>query len=120
MISYFITFIARRRHKKKYMESRDTYSSSDSSKLSSKYLQNICESLKNEQHRDSTKKTYHKAWQLSNKFLTKLDKMPKRWEHRLELCVAYLVNNKKRESGTMKSYISGISACRYKNNTLYE
>ena len=50
-----------------------------------------------------------------NKFFIKLDHKPLTWSDRLTLFVAYLVENKK-QSATVKSYISAIKAVLMSNN----
>ena len=52
---------------------------------------------------------YHCVWRVFNEFFLRLDYKPKSWEDRLVLFVGYLVNEKK-QSSTIKSYISAIKA----------
>ena len=66
-------------------------------------------SLKNSSHRESTKKMYYQVWKQFNKFRIRLDKRPKNWEQCIVLFVGYLINEKK-QSSTIKSYLSGIRA----------
>ena len=65
--------------------------------------------LRNQRHRDSTKKNYYCVWKTFNKFFLHLDIKPSTWEQRLTLFVGYLVQSNKK-SATVKSYISAIRA----------
>ena len=64
--------------------------------------------LKYESHRSTTKLSYYNTWKNFNKFLIRLDKMPRSWEERLCLYCTFLITIKKRKSSTVRSYISGI------------
>ena len=55
------------------------------------------------------KKSYQSVWRTFNKFFIRLDRKPKCWENCLTLFVGYLVECKK-QSSTIKSYISAIKA----------
>ena len=79
-----------------------------SSQLSTR-IQFIIESLRNQCHRDSTKRNYYKVWKLFNEFILKLDRKPRKWEHRLILFIGHLIDSNK-QSTTVKSYISAIRA----------
>ena len=70
----------------------------------------MLEKLKNEQHHNSTKKTYHKIWEKFNKFLIRLDKKPDSWEHRTSLYCTHLVTTLHRQSSTIRSYVSAIKS----------
>ena len=98
-----ITALAKKKRKK------STSSSSTSSRLSTMEMHQIMIQLKNEKHKDSTRKNYYAIWKVFNEFFIKLDLKPRSWEHRLHLFVAYLVDQK-RQSSTVKSYISAIKA----------
>ena len=65
--------------------------------------------LELERFRGTTRKNYWAIWRNFNKFIVKLDDKPEFWEERLTLFVAHLVNEKK-QSKTIKSYISAIKA----------
>ena len=73
-------------------------------------MKTIIEELKQQQHKSSTKKTYYKIWTNFNKFLIKLDSIPFTWEERLEVYCAYLIEIKRRQSSTVRSYISAIKS----------
>ena len=72
-------------------------------------ITNIIEDLRLNQHRDSTKRTYYTVWRLFNRFFIRLVKKPQPWGDRLTLFVGYLIQ-KKKQSTTIKSYISAIKA----------
>ena len=72
-------------------------------------IRNIIEILKDQKHRDSTKRNYYAIWKVFNKFYIKLDCKPESWEDQLTLFVGYLVQNNKK-STTVKCYISAIKA----------
>ena len=57
---------------------------------------------------DSTKKVYHKVWTYFNKFLIRLDEMPKTWEYKLTLFCTFLIMEEGLQSSTVRSYISAI------------
>ena len=61
------------------------------------------------QYRDSTMKNYYCIWKTFNEFFIRLDNKPDKWEDRITLFVAYLINTD-RKSTTVKSYISAIKA----------
>ena len=54
------------------------------------------------------KKNYYSVWKTFNTFFVQLDIKPLAWEDRLILFVGYLIEYKKVQSQTMKSYISVI------------
>ena len=82
-------------------------SSSGSGKISASHIYSILERLKNMKNRSTTNQTYHRIWQSFNKFLVRLDKMPKSWEERTLLYCGHLVDCG-HKSSTLKSYISAI------------
>ena len=84
-------------------------SSSTNSRLSTKFFKQIVEKLRLERHRDSTRNNYYCIWKHFNKFFIRLDIRPKEWEDQLVLFIAHLINEKK-QSSTVKSYISVIRA----------
>ena len=79
------------------------------SSISSVGIKQIIDILKDQKHRDTTRRNYYAIWKTFNSFLLKLDCKPKSWEDRLTLFVGYLVQNN-RKSATVKSYISAIKA----------
>lgn len=80
---------------------------SDSSRLSTEFLERVVQELEVRAVEDSTLATYMTVWHGFNNFYIELDNRDITWEHRLELYVAYLVVNKVQEA-TIKTYISGI------------
>ena len=87
----------------------DRLSTSTASSISTREMQRIADRLELDRIRNTTKKNYQAVWRIFNKFIIKLDAKPDSWEERLTLFVAYMVN-KKRQSRTIKSYISAIKA----------
>ena len=83
--------------------------SSTSSQISTDSITQIIDRFKMQRFRDSTKKNYYNLWRIFNKFFIRLDKKPRDWGDRLTLFVGHLVNEKK-QSSTIKSYISAIRA----------
>ena len=65
--------------------------------------------LQNSKHQPSTKSTYLSVWRKFNKFVIRLDSIPKRWEERVSLYIAYLFDQGAK-STTIRSYISGIKS----------
>ena len=64
--------------------------------------------MKYDKNKKSTKLNYHGIWSNFNKFLVKLDTIPKTWEHRVCLYCSYLVYHCGIKSSTLKSYVSAI------------
>ena len=60
-------------------------------------------------HRDTTKANYYTVWKPFNKFFLRLDVRPSSWEQHLTLFVGHLIHEKK-QSSTVRSYISAIKA----------
>ena len=79
------------------------------SQLSTNSIELIVEELRNEQHRDSTKRNYYTVWKLFNKFFLRLDYKPDTWEKRIILFLGYLIQTRK-QSSMVKSYLSAIRA----------
>ena len=75
----------------------------------------IIDKLKDDQHRGSTKRSYHSVWKNFNKFFIQLDVKLKHWEQRLALYVRHLISSNK-QSSTVMSYISAIKAVLAMNN----
>ena len=71
------------------------------------------EELKINKNRNSTRKAYHNTWKNFNKFLIRLDTIPKSWEERIYLYCGYLIEIKGLQSSTIKSYVSGIKSVLY-------
>ena len=65
--------------------------------------------LKTQTNRQTTSKTYHGIWNKFNKFLIRLDHLPKDWEERIFLYCTHLVCEGK-QSSTVKTYVSAIKA----------
>ena len=65
--------------------------------------------LRNECHRDSTRKGYYNIWKNFNQFCIKLDHNLNNWEDRLTLYVGFLIQND-RELLIICSYVSAIRA----------
>ena len=83
--------------------------SSQSSKISVKHINQVMEKLKNNQTRKSTAANYHAIWRQFNKFLISLDsnQMNTSWEERLILYGTHLVDTGT-QSQTIKCYFSAI------------
>ena len=84
-------------------------SSSTSMTISTDEVQRIVDHLQLDIVQESTKNNYFVIWHNFNEFFIKLDKKPRSWEQQLVLFIGYLIN-KKRKSGTIRSYISAIKA----------
>ena len=83
--------------------------SDKSSSISTQDLELLVDSLKNEQHRSSTRSNYYSIWKIFNKFFLRLDIKPLNWEDRITLFVAHLIKEGK-QSSTICSYLSAIRA----------
>ena len=79
------------------------------SQISTNSIEQIIQKLKLQKYRDSTRNNYYTIWKLFNRFFVRLDRKPSSWEKRIQLFVGYLIENKK-QSSTVKSYISAICA----------
>ena len=101
-------FVGKTKQKRKKGGSITSDSTSTSSRLSATYLEELLDQLKYEGNRKSTRGTYYNVWKNFNKFLIRLDRMPKYWEDRLSLYCTYLITMKGLQSATVKSYVSGI------------
>ena len=82
-------------------------SSSSSSRLSAHSIHLTAESLLVNQNRRSTSKTYQSIRRQFNRFLVSLDILPKLWEDRATLYIAYLIKQGV-QSATVKTYLSAI------------
>ena len=107
-------FVSERRKKKK---SRST-SSTTTSTISTIGIQRIIEKLKNQQHRDSTRKNYYTVWKIFNKFYIKLDIKPSNWEGRIQLFIGQMIVENK-QSSTIRSYLSALRAVLKSENIIY-
>ena len=83
--------------------------SSTSSQVSTDYLEQTIECLKNKTLDDSSKEMYYAVWCTFNKFFIKLDRKPDNWEDWLALFLAYLLDNRTRKA-TIKSYTSALKS----------
>ena len=90
------------------MDKSSVAESSDTS-ISTASLNMIIDKLKNDQHRNTTKKSYYNIWKGFNQFFVRLDEKPNSWEDRLILFVGHLIQ-KSRKSTTIRSYVSAIRA----------
>ena len=60
-------------------------------------------------YRSTTCKNYYSIWRHFNSFLVQLGSLPTKWEERLAIFCAHLIQNGT-QSSTLKSYISAIKA----------
>ena len=98
--------IRRKGKKKKHQSDKQ---STTSSRISTNSIEKIIDRLKTEKYRESTKDNYYRVWKLFNQFFIRLDRKPEHWDERLILFIGYLIDSK-RQSSTVKSYISAIRA----------
>ena len=84
-------------------------SSSSSSRLSTNDMFRLIDKLKCKTVRDTTSQNYLSIWRHFNKFIIRLDFKPDRWEDRVAIFCAYLIQ-KGLQSSTIKSYISAIKS----------
>ena len=94
--------------KKKRSGDSASVSSGISARFSARRFELIIEKLKSLQNRSSTMKNYLCIWRQFNSFVMRLDLVPKFWEDRAQLFIAQLVEDKKVQSGTVRSYVSAI------------
>ena len=80
------------------------------SQISVEYLNEVRETLKNNQHKNSTKRAYHGVWTNFNNFVIRLDYPPEKWEERVSLYCAYLTAHTEIQSSTLRSYVSAIKS----------
>lgn len=66
--------------------------------------------IKNYRLQPSTRKSYKKTWNRFNRFISRFDIIPPKWEDRIILWATHLAENKKK-SNTIKSYVSAIRYC---------
>ena len=84
--------------------------SSETSRISTRRMEAILESLKTGKNQETTKENYYKVWTKFNEFVIRLDNMPKTWENRVNLYCSYLIHDKGLQSSTVKSYVSAIKS----------
>ena len=77
------------------------------STISSERMWNILDKLKSNKNRRSTNANYLQIWWSFNKFLIRLDRKSEKWEQRVALYCAFLVD-KGNKSTTIRSYVSAI------------
>lgn len=66
--------------------------------------------IKNHRLQPSTRKSYKKTWNRFNKFISRFDVIPPKWEDRIIVWATHLAENRKK-SNTIKSYISAVRYC---------
>ena len=108
-----------KRKKRKNRHQKGDVKSTTSSQISTSSIERIIERLKTQQYRDSTRRNYYTVWRIFNKFFIRLDDKPESWEHRLNLFVAHLIDSK-RQSSTVKSYVSAIKAVLAENEIEFD
>ena len=79
-------------------------------RLSAQHFREILDKLKDQKHTSSTKKMYYGVWKNFNKFIVRLDQIPENWEEKIALYCAYLIEDCKVQSCTLKSYVSAIKS----------
>ena len=101
----FSIFTGQRKSKTK----STTTSSTDSSRMTVQYINQILEKLKATQTRKSTMNNYHSIWRHFNNFLIELNlsETPTSWEERTVLFGTHLVDTGS-QSATIRSYFSAI------------
>ena len=72
-------------------------------------MRRILNQLENQKNKNSTKKVYLNIWRQFNKFVIKLDPLPKTWEERITLYVAFMVESGM-QSSSIKTYLSAIKS----------
>ena len=78
-------------------------------------MYDIMENIKRQQHCGATNVNYQGIWRNFNKFLIRLDSMPRHWEDRVAIYTTYLIKNGC-QSATVKSYISAIKSVLLNDN----
>lgn len=66
--------------------------------------------IKNHRLQPSTRKSYKKTWNRFNRFISKFDIIPPKWEDRIIVWATHLAEHRKK-SNTIKSYISAVRYC---------
>ena len=82
--------------------------SEDGSSISTASIQSMVDKLKTQGIRNSTRRNYYSVWKQFNLFYIKLDHKPDNWEERVVLFVGYLIEIKRTQSQTGRSYVSAI------------
>ena len=86
---------------------KDTQSSSESSRISTRSVQLIINKLIGQSTRSSTSKSYLNIWRQFNKFVINLDTKHSCWKDRVQLFIGYKIYQGM-QSSTVKTYISAI------------
>ena len=86
---------------------RTTRSSSQSSRILLKHLQQTAEKLRRQQRCHPSKRTYYQAWHNFNNFIIYLDGWPETWEERLVMFTTNLIEVGHPEP-TIRSYVSAV------------
>ena len=89
-------------------EAEKSVSTDSSGRFELEYFEQVIEELKNHKHKLSTKKNYRKIWENFNKFIVKLNYIPKSWEQKLMIYCSFLVENCRLQSSTVRSYATAI------------
>ena len=100
VIIKFFTFVGRKTR-------RSATNSSTSSTISTNSMKLILERLKSQSCRKSTNQTYLNIWRNFNNFVIHLDVKPDKWEDRVSLFLAHMID-KGLQSSSVKSYVSAI------------
>lgn len=89
-----------------------TRSTTDQAEMKYSYMQykRIKHYIKTFKLRNSTRKAYKKTWNRFNRFISRFDVIPPKWEDRIIVWATHLADNK-RKSATIRSYISAIRYC---------
>lgn len=66
--------------------------------------------IKNFRLQKSTQKSYKKTWDRFNRFISRFDIIPPKWEDRIIVWATHLADNRKK-SATIRSYISAVRYC---------
>lgn len=66
--------------------------------------------IKTHRLRSSTRRSYKKTWNRFNRFISRFDIIPPKWEDRIIVWATHLADNRKK-SNTIKSYISAVRYC---------
>ena len=111
MAKLILSFLGKRSNKNKNANTKSiSDSTSQSSRISTTYINNLLEQLKAEGNKDTTKMSYYKTWRKFNQFVIRLDYIPKLWEDKTCLYCTYLICEKQLQSSTVRSYVSAIKS----------
>ena len=95
--------------KKKKKKSKSGSSNSSQSTISTDSMLDTIERLRVWRHKGSTRENYYAIWKNFNQFYIRLDRKPGKWEDRILLYVAFLIESNKK-STTIRSYVSALKA----------